>query len=263
MKEKSKLFEIINDFFDQVYVINMERSKKRRDIIEERLQGLNFQFHRAVDGKELHLDQLEAEGLYHSKICKLLKKRRSVPAVDMPVERIACALSHRSVIEKAIAEKHDRILVLEDDVTVFMDGADALAKALSELPIDWDLLYLGHFGANSNPTRLLKFQSFLLSNFAKIVQPFERMRIIDAEVIEGWFPRKYSTNLDHSGNQFGTHAYGLSSSGLKKLYGYLTPVVQEVDNMCGELCNYGWLNAFNTRQKIFYQDGEIPSTIDD
>lgn len=262
MQKKGKLFKRLNDFFDKIYVINLERSKERRVLIEQRLDGLEFQFHKAVDAKELDLNELQENGLYHSQICRILKKRRGVRAVDMPLQRIACALSHKSVIERAKKEGLDRVLILEDDVDLVASKSGSLASAFSELPSNWDFLYLGHFGANSNPSKLLKFQSRLLSNFAKVFSRRERMRVINPDIIDGWFPKKYSEHLDISGRHYGNHAYGLSKAGILKLSGYLSPIVQEIDNMCGELCSYRWLNAYNLRSQIFFQDGEIPSTID-
>lgn len=262
MQEKRKLFEILNEFFDKIYVINLQRSVERRKLIRARFEGLNFEFHRAVDAKDLDMSQIQEKGLYHSQICKILKKRRGVPVADMPIERIACALSHRSLIEKAKNEQLKRVLIFEDDVILQNFMIEALKKGLSDLPDNWDLLYMGHWSSNSNPSNFLKFQATILKHFSKVTTRFERLRVLTPDVIEGWFPIEHSQYLDLSGNQFGTYAYALSASGMDKLSGFLTPIVQEVDNMLGELCNYKWLNAYNIRPVIFSSDDSLPSTID-
>ena len=60
--------------------------------------------------------------------------------------RAGCAHSHFSIAKKALEEGYDNYLVLEDDFQFRFDRDDfekKLELSLSQLPTDWDLLYLG------------------------------------------------------------------------------------------------------------------------
>jgi GR25 family glycosyltransferase involved in LPS biosynthesis len=57
---------------------------------------------------------------------------------------VACKKSHQSIIETARNLKHNNICVLEDDV-IFDDNFLNMADiCVSNIPDDWDLLFLGH-----------------------------------------------------------------------------------------------------------------------
>jgi GR25 family glycosyltransferase involved in LPS biosynthesis len=56
---------------------------------------------------------------------------------------IGCHLSHASAFSDAIKHGYDNILIFEDDVEFFPEGVENLQKAYEELPIDWQMFYLG------------------------------------------------------------------------------------------------------------------------
>lgn len=261
MDKKKKLFESLNDFFDQIYLITLKRSKDRHPIIRKTLEGLDYKTFWAVDGRELDLDKLAEDGVIHPPLTKILKKRAGQVPRNLSPSMIGCALSHTSVWKDMIENNYQKILVFEDDIDIDIAAADHLNDAFSELPEDWEFLFLGHFGANSDPTPLLRIQKNILSFFAKRIQRFERLRSLDPEVIRCWFARPYSENLDISGYHYGSHAYGLTMDGSKKILKYTNPIVQQQDDCVAELCSYQWIKSFNLKKRIFYQNRNLPSTI--
>ena len=54
-----------------------------------------------------------------------------------------CLLSHTRVLEKAVMDKVDSILVLEDDVTWMSDSWEILNQFMKDVPTDWEQLMLG------------------------------------------------------------------------------------------------------------------------
>lgn len=63
------------------------------------------------------------------------------------------AASHRKIWKEVISQNLDMAMILEDDVR-FVDGAmDELDKALEDLPEDFDILYVGSSGLNSDTIR--------------------------------------------------------------------------------------------------------------
>lgn len=54
-----------------------------------------------------------------------------------------CSLSHRRVLEDAIAAGQTEIAVFEDDVTFVPDFAERFAEFMEKVPSDWDMIFLG------------------------------------------------------------------------------------------------------------------------
>jgi GR25 family glycosyltransferase involved in LPS biosynthesis len=103
----------VNEYFDRVVVINLDRRPDRMLKLGAQLDELGIQYERfsAIDGK--------AEGI-------------------APME--AGKLSHLKVIQELNGEK---VLILEDDA-LFVDGFQERFDAEMEtLPEDWDVFYLG------------------------------------------------------------------------------------------------------------------------
>ena len=54
-----------------------------------------------------------------------------------------CMQSHRQILERAILDRVDRLLVLEDDLVLRPGFQEEVARFLKEVPDDWDQLMLG------------------------------------------------------------------------------------------------------------------------
>jgi len=122
----------MNNFFDGIFFINLDRRQDRLDFITKQLESVGIKAGRvsAVDGNLLDPDPKIGNGWNHKGVA-------------------GCALSHRKVIQMAKDKGYKNFLVIEDD-TVFCE--DFLAKVLlflDQVPDDWDMLYFGgnHLGA--------------------------------------------------------------------------------------------------------------------
>jgi len=255
--------EILNHFFDKIYVISLKRSTDRHKLLEKNLEGINYEIFWGIDGKKLDLNKLEQEGIYLPYHTRILKKREGKKVSDLTNTQIGCALSHIKVCEDVLINKYQNALIFEDDVIIDANKNVNLESALAELPEDWELLYLGRHGSNNDPSLLLRIQTYLLSNVSKYVQNFERLRVLNPNVIKCCLPRKYSNHLDLSGYHHGAYAYAISNTGARKILNYLLPIVQRNDNAVAELCSYEWIRAFNVKNIAFFPNRSIPSTIND
>jgi GR25 family glycosyltransferase involved in LPS biosynthesis len=103
----------VNEYFDRVVVINLDRRTDRMDKLGSQLDELGIEYERfsAVDSKELGI-----EGY------------------------IAGTMSHVAVWKKY---KGQKILVLEDDALFCDDFNEKFAEVMQALPQDWDIFYLG------------------------------------------------------------------------------------------------------------------------
>ena len=98
------------------YVINL---KRRTDRLKEINLPFQYEVFEATDGKEKFSDFGKMQG------------------------HIGCLDSHRRLINLAKKDKIETLMVMEDDIEVCEDFNDKLIKVMTELPEDWDLLYLG------------------------------------------------------------------------------------------------------------------------
>ena len=105
----------VNEFFDKVVVINLDRRIDRLEKITDQLKFLDIKFERfsAIDAKKLDISG-----------------------------QAACATSHYKVIEMAITENLNNILILEDDGIFADDFQEKFDQYINELPEDWDMFYL-------------------------------------------------------------------------------------------------------------------------
>lgn len=103
----------VNDFFDKVIVINLDRRTDRMEKLVPQLEKLDIQYERfsAVDGKQLSIDPI-----------------------------VAGLQSHLQVMKQITGQ---RVLILEDDAQFVEDFNEKFEKVIQTLPEDWDIFYLG------------------------------------------------------------------------------------------------------------------------
>jgi GR25 family glycosyltransferase involved in LPS biosynthesis len=116
----------ITDFFDKTVCINLDRRFDRwsecvAEFEKNKLVGIER--FKAVDGNEL----------------------QQISEVMTP-SRTALVLTNIQIIEDAIQNDYESILILEDDVE-FTDELKNINEYFNMLPEDWDMLY---FGGNHN-----------------------------------------------------------------------------------------------------------------
>jgi glycosyl transferase family 25 len=114
---------ILNEFFDKIYVISLSTSP-RRERIKTRLEGLNYEF----------FDGVNAELIDKKDYIELGSK--------LTRGQLGCTVSHVKLYEKIAKEDYEKILILEDDC-VFLNNLETLNDSLSQLPEDWQVVYLG------------------------------------------------------------------------------------------------------------------------
>jgi len=103
----------VNDFFDKIIVINLDRRVDRLEKIDSQLKELGIHYERfsAVDGKKLDIDPVTAG-----------------------------TMSHLQVMKQVAGQ---RVLILEDDAQFVDNFNEKFEKVIQTLPEDWDIFYLG------------------------------------------------------------------------------------------------------------------------
>lgn len=126
------------EYIDNVYVINLDRSKDRFQSIKSILGRENIQFTKisAIDGVMLSDDDV-------SKHCTKFAE------TFCPKTIIGCAMSHKKTWRKIVENNDKYAIVFEDDVFIDKNFKSELKKCLDELftfDQKFDFLYLGYFG---------------------------------------------------------------------------------------------------------------------
>jgi GR25 family glycosyltransferase involved in LPS biosynthesis len=139
-KKMSKYFESrneddniieINNYFDNIYVLNLNRRADRFEKIKNKLDLLNIKFERfsAIDGDDISDDEYDFSKFIQGR--GMLENKYA----------LACLRSHIEIIKDAKSKGYERILIFEDDVLISKDINIHLQK-LRKIK-DWKLLYLG------------------------------------------------------------------------------------------------------------------------
>lgn len=117
--------------FDKIYVLNLKRRTDRLKMTEKRLNFAEIENYIVFDA---------VDGSVMEKIWEIYQKENSYFKNS---SYLACAISHLSIYRDAIEKGYQRILILEDDNRVHRKGLSLLEKNYSDVPEDWELLYLG------------------------------------------------------------------------------------------------------------------------
>ncbi len=120
------------------FIINIERSKERYPICEQRVKFAGFQDVRhyiGVDGKYETLSDKWARhgvatGSFHSKFAKHKSEQ-------------GCYLSHLGVLKEAIDRGYPLFTIFEDDVMFDVDFNRLSESYFNATPSDFDMIYLG------------------------------------------------------------------------------------------------------------------------
>lgn len=129
-----------NTYFDKIYCLNLDRRPDRwRNTLTSFLQwGVQAERFPAVDGESPFV-----AGQYREYLRRLASSGPSScnPPLASP-GALGCLLSHTKILESAIQNRHQRILIFEDDVK-FHRSFLAEFQKVRKLPSNWKLLYLG------------------------------------------------------------------------------------------------------------------------
>ncbi|KAK7052379.1 hypothetical protein R3P38DRAFT_2603710 [Favolaschia claudopus] len=158
--------------------------------------------------------------------------------------RIACWHSHLSVIRRLVSEStqqtpDEAALILEDDVDMEVDIHARLAAVWGLLPVDWDIVFLGHCWSNESYFPALEPPASASSRSSPTPSPTPL------------------NTLHPSHAPLCTHAYALSPSGAQRLLHDLTyppfAYSRAIDHALAWLVQSKRLNAFSVVPSVVVQ----------
>lgn len=134
---------LINTFFDKIYVINLSYSVERKKSMVDQFEKYNIKnyiFIEATDKNTLNFDEL-----VEKKMWGCLQNCVSVCTCrnSLGDGNIALSISHYRIYCDIIENGYNRCLILEDDC-IFLDEMYNFNDIENYIPEDWELLYLGN-----------------------------------------------------------------------------------------------------------------------
>jgi GR25 family glycosyltransferase involved in LPS biosynthesis len=123
----------MNNYVDNVYLINMDKDIDRLKKVTKECDKVNIKFERFPGLKVSDLSQNVLDKYIPEEIQKYGTNGM-----------IGCGLSHLFIWQDAIKKNYKNILVLEDDVYFSNDFNKYLHNIMEEVPKDYDILYLGY-----------------------------------------------------------------------------------------------------------------------
>lgn len=243
---KQEKFAALNQFFNHIYVITLQRATQRHENIKKDLDGLNYSFFFGADKKNFSIEELEQQGIYNEGLA-IEAHRYNKP---MNGGQIGCAWSHKLVHEDMLEKGYQKVLILEDDVTVTEEGLARFSDIINELPPDWELLYLD-YAKNEKRTAA----TFFKQSVYHLQKLFGGLKWSHT-TINNLFARSYSPHLKHAGFHDYTDAYAITASAARKLADLQTPIIFVADNILAHACTNKIVNGFIAVPKVFSQESQ-------
>ena len=141
-------------------VISVPRFTGRHERLKQTLEGLSYDFFWGADKLQLNYDAVKTDGTYDEQRTKKLQRQGKA----LNLGEIACSLSHRNLYAAMIENDWKKVLVLEDDALPVFENLDDLPAAIQELPVNWELVYLGYL-KHEKVTAALKAKQLIIAMF--------------------------------------------------------------------------------------------------
>jgi glycosyl transferase family 25 len=242
------MFEPINNFFDKIYVITLQRAADRQLMLKQELDGLNYTFMYGMDKNDLCYEDMLQKKVYDP----VLAKQHHLVGKEMRVAEIACSISHRMVYEDVVKNKYNKVLILEDDVVVDRNNILLFDEISRELPADWGLWYLG-FAKNEKPPA----NAFFKKLFYHLLFATGIKKRFNHTVIHHLYPTAFSKHLQHAGFHDCAHAYGITLNTAQVFLNMQQPVSYIADHLLAYAASGCAVNAFITEPKLINQQYQV------
>jgi GR25 family glycosyltransferase involved in LPS biosynthesis len=120
----------INQYFDQVFCLNLNKRTERMHIMNKRLQFVDLSYERFA-------------GIDGSAVLPFIHQKLNNPNFSNSAY-VGCCLSHLSIYQLALDRGYSKILILEDDNRVHRDAQKNFKKSILELEDDVDLIHFAY-----------------------------------------------------------------------------------------------------------------------
>lgn len=253
--------ESLNKYFDKILLLTIERNLYRLPDIRKNFNGLNFEVFMGVDGSKLNIPELKEQGVIAKNIDDIYMQD-SIHYMNMPVKpllnnQIAVASSHKKIYQYVKDNGFNKVLILEDDAIPVEKNLHLIEKTLTQVPDDWELLFLGHIYNNDfSFWGRLRYYHFI--NFLYRIG-FRTDAVVRKKKS---YPSDFSSLIKKQGGHIGTHAYALHGAGAEILLKKQTPLTHGAsDFLTMDAAAKNQIRAYTCKHMFFEQNQELPSSV--
>lgn len=129
----------LNDYFDNIFLINLERRSDRLEEFRAKADKIGFRFEvfNAFDGKKI-----DEDFVYNGKKINITPNQYYFGGFDNYAKsQLGCLLSHLGVLKLAKERGYKKFLVLEDDCDFTDDFEQKFNNFCEDFNRDWDMFY--------------------------------------------------------------------------------------------------------------------------
>ncbi len=161
----------VNEYFDKVYVLNLDRRPDRLEKVTKELNSFGIEFDRfsAVDGNNISDEEYDFSKFVSGK--GMIENKYA----------LACLRSHIEIIKDAKKNNYERVLIFEDDV--YLDpNFEVHLQNIKKIP-NWGLIYFGatQYGWNVEFIEDFYFSRQSLGTFAYAIDSSVYDQILEAD----------------------------------------------------------------------------------
>ncbi len=253
--------DILNNYFDKILLLTIERNLYRLDDINKNFNGLNFKVFLGVDGSTLNITEMKQNGEVAENIDEIYKQA-NIDYLNLNVgpllkNQIAVASSHKKMYQYIAENNFTKVLILEDDATPVENNLHYLAETLQQVPADCELLFLGHiFNNNFSFWGRLKYYHFVNLLYYLGIKTQAVIRKKKS------YPRDHSSMLKKQGGHIGTHAYALFNDAATKLLRIQTPLKHGAsDLLTMDAVANNKIQSYTCKHPFFEQSQQLLSSV--
>ena len=239
-----KYFELLNSYYDKIYVLSVTAALTRRELFAKRFKGLDFSFFFGADKNNFTVEELKQKGIFSEEMTRHHHRFNKT----MKPGEIACSWSHRMMYEEMLAHNYNRILILEDDAVPDEKTIQQIPEMLKEIPADCELLMWGW-----DKNGIDNFASSLKKIVYHLQHSIGRLKW-DHQIIHNLYAKPFSRHLKKAGFQDYTYAYAITRSGAEKLIKMQTPVQYIADNLLAHAATKELVKGYIAWPQVFLHD---------
>ena len=142
---------------------------------------------------------------------------------------LGCCFSHIKLYNQIVKDNIPNMVIIEDDAVLDPDFFDKFGKLVSDLPEDWDMVFLGISCAYSHDERCKKNDGII----------------------------KVKDNLYNINYIYGTYGYLINNNAAKKILENIFPIWWHIDTMLSYLIVKQKIKAYCTIPNLIFHPGNF------
>jgi glycosyl transferase, family 25 len=237
-------FQLLNQYYDKIYVLSVASAVERRKLFAERFNGLDYSFFYGADKNKFSIDEVKEKKVFSEELTR--KHHRF--GKTMKHGEIACSWSHKMIYEEMLSGNYNRILIFEDDAVPDATMMTKIAEILNQVPADCELLMWGwdKNGTDNIATRFKKTIYHIQHSIGRLKW--------DHQMIRNLYAKPFSQYLKKAGFHDYTYAYAITRTGAKKLIGMQTPIQYIADNLLAHAASKEVVTGYIVSPPVFLHD---------